>query len=454
MKLINTIIAGAVTLATILGGATPARAHETIKHTGEYKIVLGDSMSTWKAVEYLLYGKNKGSERPILQQRKISEGIVGAYKHTLFGHSLPEIDKHGVHSNEWDDHMELIKRMRSDKSGYGEIPFLDWIRRETKNDEADGLAMDLIPGDHFYIPAWSITNKELLVLLDKKDGCEDHVIYADGTPVKVPKKKPHKKAPIAIEETPAAPIVELPKSEEPNNTSLKATAGYLTESLDRQAFMEGPRFDLDFDYTTGISDSWNLTVDTDNKLIIGSFKGTPGTATILDLEGAVLFEYELAKDVKGIKSVKAGIGPRVSILDANIDYDGNKAEIIDIVGGAEANATLTSTHFDATAGYSFSLGAGGDNMQGYNPIRKHKVDIEATAHLDPVHINAGYEFEHDAQDIRGVKRDNSNHTLEASVDFDITDNLKLNAGYELKLHEGNANDTTSHTFNGGVKFNW
>ncbi len=453
MKLRNTLITGATVLAAILGSA-PARAHETIKHPGEYKIVLGDGMSTWKAVEYILYGENKGSERPILQQRKISEGIVGAYKHTLFGHSLPEIDKHEVHSNEWDDHMELIKRTRSDKSGYGEIPFLDWIRRETKNDEADGLAMDLIPGDHFYVPTWSITNRELMIALDKKDGCEDHVIYADGEKVKVTKKKPHKKTPVAVKEAPAAPIVESPKSEEPNNTSLKATAGYMAESLNGQAFMEGPRFDLDFDYTTGISDSWSMTVDTDNKLTIGSFKGTPGMATILDLEAAVLFEYELAKDRKGIKSVKAGIGPRISVLDANIDYDGNKAELIDIVGGAEASATLTTEHFNATAEYSFNLGAGGDNTQGYNPIRKHKVDVEATAHLRPLHINAGYEFEYDAQDIRGVKRDNSDHTLEASVDFDLTENITLNAGYELKLHDGITNDTTGHTFNGGVKFSW
>ncbi|MFH0752904.1 MAG: hypothetical protein V1914_04915 [archaeon] len=445
MKLKNILTAGAITLATILGNATPARAHETIKHPGEYKIVLEKDMNTWKAIEYVLYGKNKGSKRSNLQQRLISEALVGAYKHNLFRHQLKELDKHTYHNPNWNKHMELIKRMRSDNSGYGELPDLDWVNRNEKSAAPDGLAMDLKPGDSFYMTASQITNEELAELLDKKDGNRDHVIHADGRPVHF-KKKDKPRTPELPRWLITPEIPERTDMKEPHNLSGALTAGYLNENLNGQTFMQGPKFDLDFDYTTSINDNWNLTIDTDNEFTYGLFN--EGSATILNLEGAVLFNYELTDNLE------IGAGPRVSLLNANINYAGNQAELTDFAGGAEATAKLETEYVDATLDYSFNLGVGGDNFQGFNPITQHKVDLETTLHLNPLHFNAGYEFQHDTQNIRGVSRNNLDHTLEASVDLDITDNLTLTAGYELNIHEGDANNTLTNTATAGVKIRY
>lgn len=457
-KLKKAILAGAIGLAGLAGGMKPANAHDTIHTPNEYKIVIGPNMSTWKSIEYVLYGDNKGSSRPILEHRKVGKALVGAYETTLWDHELPEIDKHSYKSPEWKDHMERIVKIRSDYTGYGDIEYLQWVKRKQKMNKSDGLAMELAPGDHFYLPARAIENKELARALDRKDGSEDWTIRADGEPVKKQMQMPsdeddkpdciHPEEDAAEDGTTEEPeLAKIPKAERKAG-AIKLKAGYLSESLEGETFMDGPKFDIDFDYKLPIGQNWNLAIDNDNELMDMTFYNGLGKARMLKTELSGTFNRKVAD------SITVGAGPRLSMHNASVDYDGNKAELTDFALGAKTNAMLSTEHLDAKVAYSLSKGAGGDGEQGFNPITKRKVEVEAAAKLDPIIATITYEYERDNQEIRGVKRDNSDHKMEATLEYKITKDLAIGVGCEKNWHKGDANSTTATAYKGGLKLSW
>ena len=449
MKLRKILTAGAISLAALLGA--PAKAHDTIRIPGEYKIVIGPEMSTWKSIEYVLFGDNEGSSRPTLEQRKVSKAVVGAYETTLWNHELPEIDQHKYMTPAWKEHMKRIIKMRTDYTGFGEIAYLDWVRKNKRINEADGIAMDkLATGDHFWLPARAIDNKELAKALDRKDGDEDGIIHADGTPISRQMSNPESDKPDCnypeedMTETPE--LVAIPDAEKKAG-SLKLKAGYLSESLNEEKFMDGPKFDLDIDYSRPIGDKWNMILDNDSELVNATFYNAQGEARVLKTEVSTTFNYKL-------KDLAIGAGPRLSIQNASINYDGNEAELTDFAIGVKGNAVLNTQHLDAKIAYSLNKGAGGDSEQGFNPITKKKFEAEATVKRDPVIATLAYEYEGDNQEIRGVKRDNSDYKLEAGLECKVTDNIALGIGYEKNWHQGDANSTTATTYKGGVRFIW